>query len=201
MKKKIILLLVVLLLAGCTVVRIDTSSIDNIVSVVLSKKNKLYNRAGIGYKYYVPKGVTYIDSRGSNDRLYSDGVYYYLYLDEIGYYYKNKVNYKVDNSKFYSKKLNTKYGKGYLDITKKNNNYLVSFVYNYARIEANVPESELNKTILNASYILSTVKYNKDVVKLSLNDGDNNAKEEKYDKFTSKKETDDNFLKYDEKKD
>ena len=81
MKKKVILLLTVLLLAGCTIVRIDTKSIDNITSVILSKNNKLYNRIGRGYKYYVPRGVTYIDSSGSNDKLYSNGVYYYLYLD------------------------------------------------------------------------------------------------------------------------
>ena len=37
--KKIAILFMLLLLTGCTVVRIDTSSIDNIVNVVLSKEN------------------------------------------------------------------------------------------------------------------------------------------------------------------
>ena len=91
MKKKVILLLIVLLQAGCTIVRIDTKSIDNITNVILSKNNKLYNRIGRGYKYYVPRGVTYIDSIGSNDKLYSNGIYYYLYLDEVNYYYKKTV--------------------------------------------------------------------------------------------------------------
>ena len=99
MKKIILLGLITLILTGCTIVRIDTTSIDNIVSVVLSKENTLYNRVGRGYKYYVPRGVTYIDSSGTNDKLYSNGVYYYLYLDEISYYYQKSVNYKVDNSK------------------------------------------------------------------------------------------------------
>ena len=81
MKKLIIIGLLTIMLTGCTVVRIDTTSIDNIVNVVLSKNNTLYNRIGRGYKYYVPRGVTYIDSTETNDKLYSDGVYYYLYLD------------------------------------------------------------------------------------------------------------------------
>ena len=76
--KKIFLVSVIaFLLTGCTIVRIDTQSIDSILSVVLSKNNSLYNQVGIGYKYYVPRGVNYIDSRGNNDKLYSNGVYYY----------------------------------------------------------------------------------------------------------------------------
>ena len=58
MKKIILLGLITLILTGCTIVRIDTTRIDNIVSVVLSKENTLYNRVGRGYKYYVPRGVT-----------------------------------------------------------------------------------------------------------------------------------------------
>ena len=160
MKGKILTVcLLAILLTGCTVVRIDTTSIDNMVDVVLSKDNTLYNRIGIGYKYYVPRGVTYIDSNGSNDRLYSNGIYYYLYLDEINYYYKNSINYKEDNSKYYSRKIDNKDGVGYLEITeRKNNQYLIEFVYNYAKIEALVPKEDINSTVLNASYILSTIK-------------------------------------------
>ena len=146
-KKGIILCLLIILMTGCTVVRIDTSSIDNMIDVVLSKNNTLYNRVGIGYKYYIPRGVTYIDSVGTNDRLYSNGVYYYLYLDEIAYYYKNSLKFKEDPLKYYSRKLD----KGYLEITKKDNLYLIQFVYNYASIEALVPEEDINMTVLNSS--------------------------------------------------
>ena len=195
MKNKIIILcLCVFLLSGCTFVRIDTTSIDNIVNVFLSKDNTIYNRVGIGYKYYVPRGVTYIDSAGTNDKLYSNGVYYYLYLDEIGYYYKISQKYKEDNSKYYSRKLDD----GYLEITKKDDKYLVEFVYNYAKIEALVPKEDINDVVLNASYILSTIKYNKDVIKLSLDDDFLTNREEKYEEFTSKQESD-SFLRYEEK--
>ena len=199
MKKIVLLVLVTVILTGCTIVRIDTTSIDNIVDVILSKENTLYNRVGRGYKYYVPRGVTYIDSSGSNDKLYSNGVYYYLYLDEIGYYYKKSINYKVDNSKYYSRKINNKGNLGYLEITKQDDLYLIEFVYNYARIEALVPKDDINDTVLNCSYILSTIKYNSNIVKLSLEDDFLKNKEEEYNVFSSKNNDDNSFLRYEEK--
>lgn len=200
MKKIFLIGLTALILTGCTIVRIDTTNIDNIVNVVLSKKNTLYNRVGRGYKYYVPRGVTYIDSSGSNDKLYSNGINYYLYLDEISYYYKKAVNYKVNNSKYYSKKINNNGDLGYLEITKQNDLYLIEFVYNYAKIEALVPKKDINDTVLNSSYILSTIKYNNNIVKLSLDDNFLKNKEEKYNVFSSKKETENSFLRYKEEK-
>ena len=197
-KKGIIICLLMVALTGCTIVRIDTTSIDNIIDVVLSKNNTLYNRIGIGYKYYVPRGVTYIDSSGSNDRLYSNGIYYYLYLDEINYYYKNSMEFKESYSKYYSKRI--EHGKkiGYLEITeKKGNLYLIEFVYNYAKIEALVPKEDIETTVLNSSYILSTIKYNPKIIKLALTDDILSAKEDKYDEFISKN-TSDSFLSYEE---
>lgn len=199
MKKKVFLGLLTLFLTGCTVVRINTTSIDNITSVILSKNNTLYNRVGRGYKYYVPRGVTYIDSTEYNDKLYSNGVYYYLYLDKINYYYKKTVKYKEDKSKYYSKKINNKGKKGYIEITKKDNLYLIEFVYNYAKMEALVPYKEINNTVLNSSYILSTIKYNNDIIKLSLNEDFLKNKEEKYNVFSSKVTDENSFLRYEEK--
>ena len=198
MKKILLLGLAALILTGCTIVRIDTTSIDNILNVVLSKENTLYNRVGRGYKYYVPRGVTYIDSSGSNDKLYSNGVYYYLYLDEISYYYQKSLDYKEDDSKYYSRKIDNDGKLGYLEITKQDNLYLIEFVYNYARIEALVPEEDINDTVLNSSYILSTIKYNNNIVKLSLEDDFLQNKEEKYDVFSAKNQDDDSFLRYEE---
>ena len=199
MKKKLLILLMTLFLTGCTIVRINTTSIDNIISVVLSKNNTLYNRVGRGYKYYVPRGVTYIDSSGSNDKLYSNGIYYYLYLDEISYFYKKTINYKEDYTKYYSKKIDNNGKLGYLEITQKDNLYLIEFVYNYAKIEALVPEKEINNTVLNSSYILSTIKYNHNIIKLSLSENFLKNKEEKYNVFTQKNKDESSFLRYEEK--
>ena len=126
-------------------------------------------------------------------------MYYYLYLDEVDYYYKETVKYKEKNNTYFSKKLNNKGKTGYLEITKKGELYLIEFVYNYAKIEALVPQSQINETVLNSSYILSTIKYNKNVIKLSLKDYLLKEKEETYEEFTKKNQDEESFLKYEEK--
>lgn len=173
MKKIILVLLLLLALSGCSIVRIDTNSIDNIINVVLSKNNKLYNQVGQGYKYYLPGGVTYIESDELNDILYCNGNYYYLQIDAINYYYQTQIEYEEDTNLYYSRKFDANDDfnySGYLEIKEKDNLYHVSFVYNYAKIEAVVNKENINNTILNASYILSTIKYNYDIVELMLND-------------------------------
>lgn len=196
MKKIAILLCVLFLTAGCTVVRIDTSSIDNIVNVVLSKNNTLYNRVGKGYKYYIPRGVSYIDTNELNDKLYSEGIYYYLYIDAVSYFYQMKIDYQENEEAYYSKKLEGE-KEGYLEINKVGNQYSIKFVYNYAKIEAMVNKKDIESVVLNASYILSTVKFNDNVIELMLNEDYFTNKEETYDLF-KKDETEktDNFIQY-----
>ena len=186
-----------LLVTGCSIVRIDTTDIDNIVSVVLSKDNTLYNQIGKGYKYYVPKGVSYVDTNAYNDVLYASGQRYYLYIDTISYYYKKEKAYEVNNHAYYSKALDIRDKKGYIEINKQENDkYFVEFMYNYAKIEAMVDKKNINQVVLNASYILSTVKFNDNVIALMLDD-EFLSSEEKYDIFTSKQQTSD-FLKLEE---
>lgn len=196
MKKILIIIMLLFITTGCTVVKIDDSSVDNITNVVLSKNNKLYNRIGKGYKYYRPRGVSYIDTNELNDILYSNGNYYYLYIDAISYYYKTKINYKERNDLYYSKKINNGDKNGYLEIRKKGNKYYIEFVYNYAKIESVVSKEDINKVVLDASYILSTVKFNDNVIKLMLDDEYFSNKENQYDEFKSKKENNNNFLEY-----
>lgn len=195
--KKWLLLILILLTAGCSVVRIDTTDIDNIVSVVLSKDNALYNQIGKGYKYYVPKGVSYVDTSSYNDVLYASGQRYYLYIDTISYYHKKEKAYEENQNAYYSKALDIRGKKGYIEINEqKNGKYFIEFMYNYAKIEALVDSKNIHEVILNASYILSTVKFNDNVISLTLDD-EFLSSEEKYDIFTSKQETDD-FLKLEE---
>ena len=192
--KKILLLGCLLLLCGCSIVRIDTGSVDNIVSVGWWKNNDLYSQIGKGYKYYVPRGVSYIDTNDYNDVLYSDGNYYYLYIDVISYYYNVSKEYIEDQNAYYSRKIDINGKQGYLEINQQDNGrYFIEFMYNYAKIEVEADRDDINDIVLNTSYILSTVKFNDNVIKVIL-DEDFLVSEEKYDIFTSKKETD-NFLK------
>ena len=195
--KKILLLCLLLLLTGCSVVRIDTSSVDNIVNVVLSKDNQLYNHIGKGYKYYIPRGVSYIDTNDYNDVLYSNGIYYYLYIDVISYYYDKVQQYEVNENAYYSKSISINDKDGYLEINKQDDDrYFIEFMYNYSKIEVIAEYEQINDIVLNATYILSTIKFNDNVIKAMLDDNFL-ASEEKYDIFTSKKETND-FLKLEE---
>ena len=195
MKKFVILLLVTMILTGCTVVRIDTDNIDNTINVILSKNNNLYNQVGKGYKYYVPRGVNYIDTVEFNDKLYSNGDYYYLYIDAISYYYQKEMEFTERDDIYYSRKFNINDKVGYLEIEEKNDKYLINFFYNYAKIQALVDKENINNVILNSSYILSTVKFNYEVIKLMLDDEFFVNKEETYNIFESTSESN-NFLEY-----
>ena len=189
MKKIILTFLVILMLTGCSIVRIDTTSIDNILSVILTKDNNLFNQIGQGYKYYLPGGVSYIDSDDLNDILYSNGTYYYLYIDAISYYYNMKETYKENKDLYYSKELNVRDGyksSGYIEIVEKDGLYYVEFLYNHAKIETVVDKEHINEAVLNSSYILSTIKYNKEIIELILDDDYFTNKTEKYNNYNSK---------------
>lgn len=194
LRKVSVLLMLLFLITGCTVVRIDTSKIDTSINVILSKDNKLYNKIGKGYKYYKPRGVSAIDTNELNDILYSNGNYYYLYIDAVSYYYKTEINYKETDDVYYSKKIDGD-KKGYVEIKKQGSKYHIEFVYNYAKIEALVTKEDINQVILDASYILSTVKFNDNIIALMLNDDYFTNKEEQYDKFKSEEKTE-HFLQY-----
>ena len=198
MKKIVLCFLVAILLTGCTVVRIKTNSIDTIVDVVLSKDNDLYNRVGRGYKYYIPRGVTYIDTLETNDKLYSKGNYYYLYVDVVSYYQKIDIEYEINENAYYSRKISKEDGfksDGYLEITEKDGLYYIQFTYNYAKIESIVSKKDLNDAVLNSVYILSTIQFNPDVIELMIDSEKLNNREEKYEVFKNKKDTSNSGLK------
>lgn len=192
--KKLLLLSFLLLFCGCSAVRIDTSSINNILDIILSKDNNLYNQVGKGYKYYIPRGVSYIDTNEYNDVLYSNGEYYYLYIDIVSYYHNISNEYEENPDAYYSKKIEINDKTGYLEINKQSNGrYFIEFMYNYSKMEVETDFENINDVVLNMTYILSTIKYNDDIIKIMLDD-DFLVSEEKYDIFTSKKDNNE-FLK------
>lgn len=194
MKKIILLMVTCLLITGCTVVRIDTSSINNIIGVILEKDNTLYNHVGKGYKYYIPRGINYIDTVGLNDVLYSNGNYYYLYIDAPGYLNNIDITYEENKNLYYSKNIDTNGKLGYLEIKEVDGKYLIKFVYNYASFETLVDKKSINEVITNASYILSSIKYNDKIIALALDKDYFINREEQYKEFVSKGNSG-NFLK------
>ncbi len=195
--KRLVLIICLFIFSGCSVVRIDTSDINTTIDVVLSKDNNLYNQIGKGYKYYVPRGISYLSSNNYNDILYSDGNNYYLYIDIISYYNKIEKEYQINNDAYISREIKSNDKTGYVEINVQDNGlYFVEFMYNYSKIEAIVEEKDIEDVILYSSYILSTIKYNDDVIKLVI-DEEFLVTEETYDIFVSKKESNE-FLKLEE---
>ena len=68
-------------------------------------------------------------------------------------------------------------------------------MYNYAKIEAFVDAEDINLVVLNSSYMLSTIKFNDNVIKIMLDNDYFSSVDEQYDIFTSNQNTN-KFLKY-----
>ena len=190
--KKILIIICLLFITGCSDIR--KQSYDDIINNIATRANK-DNVYRTGYSYYLPRGMKVADSTLYNEAITDARYKYYLYVDIVSYYYNKEVTYTENPDSYYSKIFNIDSKKAYLEINKENSKYLIEFWYNYSKIEAICDLEDINDIVLNASYILSTVKFNNNVIKTVLDDTFLVA-DEKYDMFESKKQTDD-FLKLD----
>ena len=151
---------------------------------------------GRGYKYYAPKGVTRVDSKNNNEVLKKNNNKYYLYVDIVNYYYKTDIEYKKNSRLYYSDKISFKGKDGYLQIEeKKDNKMYISMFYNYAKIEAYVDKKDLDDSITDISYILSSLKFNDALLTKMYEQGTLGSKEEVY-KLFDNKEKEGNFIEY-----
>ena len=84
--KKIILplVIIVLLLTGCSVVRLNSLSLDEVIDYSFDNIYKT-NKSLKGYKIYLPNDMTMINDEKENNVFYSKGHKYYLYVDIISY--------------------------------------------------------------------------------------------------------------------
>ena len=187
MKKIIVLLSAVLLfMTGCSVTKLDDVNIEKNMKTLLSKKVKLYNVYYDGYKYYLPKGVSFVTKKDYNAVL-RDGNNnkYYLYVDAIAYYHKVENDYEVSSSAHYSKRLDYNKKTGYIQIDEVDSRYFVQFVFNYVKIEAYIDKKDLTDVITNMCYILRSVKFNDAVLESLIGDNILDYKEEDYTLFKS----------------
>ena len=180
-------------MTGCSIKKLDNSDIGKNMKILLSEKVNLHNVYFEGYKYYVPKGLKFVNKEEYN-ALLSDkaGNQYYLYVDAISYYHKVKNTYKIDEKAHYSKVLNYNKKNGYIQINEYEDKYFVQFAYNYAKVEAFVQKKDLTDAINNICYILRSIKYNDKVLESLIGDNILSYKEENYSLFDT--ETEDDFL-------
>ena len=189
MKKKCILLSIVLLLfTGCNITKLDTTNISKNIKTLLTQKTKLYNVQYDGYKYYLPKGISFINKDDYNALLKDQfGNVYYVYVDAISYYHKIENTYKENKDSHYSQKIDYLNKTGFLQIDEyaKKNQYFVQFVFNYVKIEAYVPKDNLTDVITNMCYILRSFKFNDSVLESMIGENVLDYKEEDYTLFKS----------------
>ena len=185
MKKLIVLLsIVTILVTGCSINKLDNSNITKNVDMLMSQNVKLYNVFYEGYKYYLPKGISFVNKEDYNAILKDkNNNRYYIYVDVISYYHKIENDYKVKKKSYYSKRINYNNKDGYIQIDEVDNKYFIQFVYNYAKMEAYVSEKELTNAVINMCSILRTVKYNDKVLESLIGDNKLNYKEEDYTLF------------------
>ena len=194
---KIFLLALVFLFAGCTIVNINTDDYLKNVKNIINRDSKKVSDNAIGYQYDLPNGVSKVETSDFNQKLKSGSSTYYLYVDMVSYYYKVKNTYEVDKDAFLSSKLSNKKKSGYVEVNKDKGKYYVEMMYNYAKMESYVEEDELKETLNNMAYILSSIKYNEDVVVTLVGDEKYNlSSDETYNIFKTKKSDNTNFLKY-----
>jgi hypothetical protein len=195
--RKTILFLLIFLFAGCSVVDINTNNYLKNVNNIIKRNNKYTSDNAIGYQYKLPVGVTKIESNEFNEVLKAKNEKYYLYADVVSYYYKTNEKYKVDKKAFLSSELKNKDKTGYVEVNEDNGKYFVEMMYNYSKIEAYIDKKELKDTLNNMAYILSSIKYNDDVIESLLGDEKYNlSANQKYSIFNVKKNNTSSFIKY-----
>ncbi len=184
--KKITVLLsaILLLLTGCSVVKLSDTNVVKNINTILSEKVNLHNVYYDGYRYYLPKGISFV-SKDEYNAVLKDGYNnrYYLYVDAIGYYHKVKNSYEENYDLYLSKKLKYNKKTGYIQIEEIEKKYFIQYVFNYVKLEAYVPKDELNNVIVNMSYILRSVKYNDKVLESMIGDNALDYKEVEYSLF------------------
>ena len=191
MKKLIVLLSLVIFVTGCSAVELSATDIGTNMKTLLTKKVDIYNVYFDGYKYFVPKGLKFLNKEEYN-AIFTDKYNnkYYLFVDVIGYYHKTDTKYKVKNDIHYSKLLDYNDKNGYIEIKKIDDKFYVQFIFNYAKMEAYVDEDELAGVVTNMCYILRSVKFNDAVLESLIGDNILSYKEEEFTLFDTNESSD-----------
>ena len=175
MYKKITIIICLLFLTACTkqTYYINNLSYEDIINVSINDNGKTTNTNNKGYKYYLPTGFIVSKDNGYNQELLSDdNTRYYLNMDIVSYYYKNKMktSHDLNDYKYYEFENNNK--SGYLKITQNNDTFFVELCYNYDIIEVEVKESNIRYAISRGIIILNSIEYNDLIIQKYIGNND-----------------------------
>lgn len=195
MKKLILLLSFILIITGCSIQEVKEDSIDDIIATALSRDTKLANTYFEGYKFYLPRGTKLLDKSEYNSKISYNNNLYYIYVDAISYYHKTNLNFKSQKDSYFIKEFDYNDKKGYIQIDKIENKYFFQMYFNYAKVEAYIYEEDIEESIIHIGMILSSLKFNDEVLDTIIGDNVLNYKEETFNLFDTDK-NDSNFLDY-----
>ncbi len=188
MKRLIVLLSIsIFCFTGCSVYKLDNTNIGKNIKILLSHKTKMHNVNYDGYRYYLPKGVSFV-SKDEYNAVFKDSNnnIYYMFVDALSYYNKIENTYEISDKSHYSKILNYNKKTGYIQIDEKKDCYFVQFVFNYVKIEAYIKKNNLADAVDNMCYILRSVKFNDSVLESLIGENVLSYQEEDYSLFKSK---------------
>jgi len=182
MKRNLIVILCVLMLTGCVRIDESTNEYDSLVKNVIYNHHDYTNEVGFGYQFLIPKGVKLIEDNSNNQVFLYHNKKIYMYVDITSYYYRNKINYKMNNNfnSFYYKEFSNNDKEGFLLIEKMDDAYFVKIVYNYAKVEFYTDSFNLNNAISISSIIIDSINYNDLVIEKILDDNKNTGTEITY---------------------
>ena len=189
MKKFVFLLTLIVFLTGCTVTNINDEDLTSLIKDAIEEKNNDYTEIYNGYKLKIPQGMKIVGKNDYNSKLIFDEDYYYLFIDIISKYYKEEIAYQANNTSYLSLNINYDKKDGYIEINKNDDGkYEIVAEYNYAKIEAVLPEEHLKLGVYNIIKILSSIEYNDKIIDTLVGENALNYEEKEFDLFGSKRE-------------
>ncbi len=162
MKKVFLLLIGMCMITGCQ--NVDQMTTDEALKTIGITENNT-NVYRVGYKYYLPRGMQVDENTLYNEVITNNKYTYYLYIDMVSYYNEIESIYQVNNDIYYSEKFEYNDKFGYLEINlQENDKYLIEIMYNYAKIEVMVNYDDINESIVYATNLLKSIKYNDNII-------------------------------------
>lgn len=190
--KHILLFIFVFFMCACQT--LQNTTIDELTIKLNQSINKV-NTYRTGYSYYLPSGLSVKEYSLYNEVIESENITFYFYVDLISYFNKINFDYQKNNSSYFSKALNADNKSGYLEINlKENNQYLIEIMFNYAKIEMMVEESDINNALNYAIAILRSVNYSDEIINNLLNEDILSYQEETYNIFNTTSGEKSNYL-------
>lgn len=156
--KLILLAFVFFIVVGCT--PLDSLTEEEIIERIIERNITHTNQHRTGYSYYLPRGLTIIESGDFNEIARGGGYLYYIFIDVVSYYNGVRIPYQINEDAYLSMVINHGEKFGYLEINRINNKYHIEIMYNYAKIEVIVNRRDIKLAIANSITILSTIRYN-----------------------------------------